>query len=140
MVKRLKKELQKISQKQFSIEKVIKRKCNNLYVKLKGYNDSFNSWVNKKYMIYKVSYFRELHTRSKSKINVELELSNYATKSDLKNETCVDTSNDAEKSALARLKSDLDQLDIDQLEKGPSCLSNLRSKVDKLDIGKLETS
>ena len=77
-------------------------------------------------MIYKVSYFRELHTRSKNKINVELELSNYATKSDLKYETCVDTSNDAEKSALARLKSDLDQLDIDQLEKGPSCLSNLR--------------
>ena len=43
-----KKESQKTNQKEFRIEKVIKRKGNKLYVKWKGYNDSFNSWINKK--------------------------------------------------------------------------------------------
>ena len=42
------KELQKTSQKKFRIEKVLKRKGDKLYVKWKGYNNSFNSWINKK--------------------------------------------------------------------------------------------
>ena len=42
------KELQKINQKQFRIEEVIKRKGNKLYVKWKGYDSSFNSWIDKK--------------------------------------------------------------------------------------------
>ena len=42
------KELQKTNQKEFKIEKVIKRKDEKLYVKWKGYNSSFNSWMNKK--------------------------------------------------------------------------------------------
>ena len=42
------KELQKTNQKEFRIEKVIKRKGDKLYVKCKGYNKSFNIWVNKK--------------------------------------------------------------------------------------------
>ena len=37
------KELQKTNQKEFRIEKVIKRKGNKFYVKWKGYNNSFNS-------------------------------------------------------------------------------------------------
>ena len=41
-------ELQKTNQKEFRIEKVIKRKGNKLYVKWKGYNNSFNSWIDKK--------------------------------------------------------------------------------------------
>ena len=45
------KELQKTNQKQFRIEKVIKRKGNKLYVKWKGYNNSFNSWIDKKDLI-----------------------------------------------------------------------------------------
>ena len=40
-------ELQKTNQKEFRIEKVIKRKGYKLYVKWKGYNNSFNSWINK---------------------------------------------------------------------------------------------
>ena len=39
------KELQKTIQKEFRIEKLIKRKGNKLYVKWKGYNNSFNSWI-----------------------------------------------------------------------------------------------
>ena len=45
------KELQKTNQKEFRIEKVIKRKGNKLYVKWKGYNTSFNSWIDKKDLI-----------------------------------------------------------------------------------------
>ena len=42
------KELQRTNQQIFRIEKIIKRKDNKLYAKLKGYDDSFNSWTNKK--------------------------------------------------------------------------------------------
>ena len=45
------KELQKTNQKEFRIEKVLKRKGDKLYVKWKGYNNSFNSWINKKDLI-----------------------------------------------------------------------------------------
>ena len=41
------KELQKTDQKEFRIEKVIRRKGDKLYVKWKGCNNSFNSWINK---------------------------------------------------------------------------------------------
>ena len=42
------KELQKTNQQEFRIEKVIKRKGDKLYVKWKGYDNSFNSWIDKK--------------------------------------------------------------------------------------------
>ena len=42
------KELQKTNQKEFRIEKILKRKGDQLYVKWKGYDNSFNSWINKK--------------------------------------------------------------------------------------------
>ena len=41
------KELQKTNQEEFRIEKVIRRKGDKIYVKWKGYNNSFNSWVDK---------------------------------------------------------------------------------------------
>ena len=40
-----KNKLQKTNQKEFRIEEVIKRKADKSYVKWKGYNNSFNSWV-----------------------------------------------------------------------------------------------
>ena len=42
------KELQKTNQKEFRFEKVIKRKDDKLCVKRKGYDNSFNSWIDKK--------------------------------------------------------------------------------------------
>ena len=42
------KELQKTNQKEFIIEKILKRKGEKLYVKWKGYGNSFNSLINKK--------------------------------------------------------------------------------------------
>ena len=41
-------ELQKTDQKEFRIEKVLKKKGDKLYVKWKGYDNSFNSWIDKK--------------------------------------------------------------------------------------------
>ena len=45
------KELQKTNQQEFRIEKVIKRKGDSLYVKLKGYDSSLNIWSDKKDLI-----------------------------------------------------------------------------------------
>ena len=42
------KELQKASQEKFRIEKVLKRKGDKLHVKWKGYDNRFNSWIDKK--------------------------------------------------------------------------------------------
>ena len=43
--------LQKTNQTEFRTEKVIKRKENILYAKWKGFNNSFNSWIDKKDLI-----------------------------------------------------------------------------------------
>ena len=43
-----KKELQKTNQKEFRVEKVIKKRGGKLYATWKGYDNSFNSWTNKK--------------------------------------------------------------------------------------------
>ena len=45
------KELQKTSQEKFRIEKVLKRKGDKLYVKWKGYDNRFNSWIDKKDLV-----------------------------------------------------------------------------------------
>ena len=42
------KELQKRNQEEFRVEKVIKRKGDKLYIRWKGYDSSFNSWIDKK--------------------------------------------------------------------------------------------
>ena len=45
------KELQKTNQKEFRIEKVLKKKGDKLYVKWKGYDNLFNSWIDKKDLV-----------------------------------------------------------------------------------------
>ena len=46
--KNSKKKKKKKNQNEFRVEKIIKRKGDKLYVKLEGYNKSFNSWIDKK--------------------------------------------------------------------------------------------
>ena len=46
-----KNELQKTNQKEFRIQKILKRKGDKLYVKWKGYNNSFNSWIHQKNIV-----------------------------------------------------------------------------------------
>ena len=48
------KELQKTTQEKFRKEKLIKRKGDKLYVKWKGYDNSFNSWIDKKDVVQKL--------------------------------------------------------------------------------------
>ena len=45
------KELEKIDQQEFKIEKVIRKKGDKLYVKWKGYDNSLNSWIDKKDLV-----------------------------------------------------------------------------------------
>ena len=45
------KELQNTNQEEFRIEKVIRRKGDKLYVKWKGYNNSFNNWIDKAILV-----------------------------------------------------------------------------------------
>ena len=83
-----------------------------------------------------VEYFPEPKSLG-GRVNVALDLSNYATKTDLKTVTGVHASKIAKKVDLANLKSNLDKLDIDKLNIVPTNLSNLKSKVYKLDVDKL---
>ena len=57
-------------------------------------------------------------------------MSNYSTKTDLKNTTGIDTSSFAKKVDSANLKSIACKLDIDKLKNVPTNLSNLKRKVD----------
>ena len=68
-------------------------------------------------------------------INVKVDLSNYATKTDVKNVTHVDTSRFALKTNLASLETEVDELDIDKLLPVPIDLSKL-SDVVKNDVVK----
>ena len=72
-----------------------------------------------------------------SNVKVELDLSNYATKACLKNETGVDTLTFAKKIDLASLKSEVGKLDIDKLEKVPTSLNSLKSKAEKIELDNL---
>ena len=85
-----------------------------------------------------MSYFSVPHT-NKNKIEVELDLPNHARKTSVKNATSVDPSQFAKKEDLVYLKSDVDKLDKNKLEKVQSDLKSLKSKVDKLDVDKLKT-
>ena len=68
-------------------------------------------------------------------IKVKIDLSNYATKTDIKNISHVDTSSFALKTNLANLKTEVDKLDIDKLVPIPADLSKL-SNVVKNDVVK----
>ena len=84
-------------------------------------------------------YFPKLKS-FRANVKVELDLSNYATKSDLIYATGVNKSSFAKKVDLVNLISNADELDIDKLKIVPSGLSKSKSKKDKLDIGKVETT
>ena len=81
-------------------------------------------------------YFAKPYEPFDGDINVKVDLSNYATKADIKNIFHVDTSSFALKSNLARLKTEVDELDIDRLVPIPVDLSKL-SDVVKMLLKKL---
>ena len=67
-------------------------------------------------------YFSKAYEPFGGDINVKVDLSNYATKTDIKNISHVDTSSFALKSDLASLKTEVYQLDIDKLVPVPADL------------------
>ena len=83
-----------------------------MYVKLNGYDNSINNWIDKK-----------------DDINVKVDLSNYATRADIKNISHVDTSSLISKTNLATLIKEVDKLDIDKLMPVPVDLSKLSNIV-----------
>ena len=80
-------------------------------------------------------YFPKLFRIFGRNINVKVDLSNYATKADIKNVSHADTSSFASKTNLANLKTEVDKLDIDKLVPVPVDLSIL-SDVVKNDVFK----
>ena len=80
-------------------------------------------------------YFPKSFRTFGKNINVKVDLSNYATKTDIKNISHVDTSSFALKTNLANLKTEVDKLDIDKLVPVPTDLSKL-SNVVKNDVVK----
>ena len=80
-------------------------------------------------------YFSKPFRSFGGNINVKVDLSNYATKADIKNISHVDTSSFALKTNLASLKTEVDKLDIGKLTPVPTDLSK-SSDVVKNDIVK----
>ena len=83
-------------------------------------------------------YFPKPYEPFGGDINVKVDLSNYATKADVKNITHIDTSNFVLKTNLANLKSEVDELDIDKLVPVPADLSKLSNVVNNDVVKKTE--
>ena len=83
-------------------------------------------------------YFRKPYEPFGGDINVQVDLSNYATKTDLKNLSHVDVSSVALKSSLASLKIEVDKQDIDKVKPAPNDLAKLSNVVKKDAVKKTE--
>ena len=80
------------------------------------------------------------YKRSSNNIKVELDLTNYATKTDLKNITHVHVSSYASKINLSALKSEVDKIDIDKLKTVPDDLAKLSNVVKNEVVKKTDFS
>ena len=85
---------------------------------------------NYKRIYYKMSTYYPPYKSSSSNDKVELDLTNYATNTDLKNIMHVDVSSFAIKANLAALKTEVDETDIDKLKTAPVDLAKLTNSVE----------
>ena len=127
------KELQKASQEKIRIEKVLIKKVIKCMSNGKDTTIHLIVGLIKKTSYKNVSIFPKPFRSFGGNINVKIHLSNYTTKTDLKNVTHDDTSNFALKPNWACLKTEVDKLDIDKLAPVPFDLSKL-SDVVKTDV------
>ena len=89
--------------------------------------------------VYKMSkYFPKSPRSYGENISVSVDLSNYATKTDIKNITHIDTSGFALKTNLANLKTEVDKIDTDKLRTVPVDLSKLSNVVKNEVVKKTE--
>ena len=84
---------------------------------------------NYKRVYYRMSYYPPYKSPSNN-IKVKLDLTNYATKTDLKSITHVDVSSFASKTNLAALKTEVDKIDVDKLKTTPVDLAKLTNAVE----------
>ena len=77
---------------------------------------------------------------SGSNIKVELDLTNYETKTDLKNITHTDVSSFASKTNLVTLKTEVDKIDVDKLKTVPDDLAKLSNVVKNEVVKKTDFS
>ena len=77
-----------------------------------------------------MSQYYPPYRSSSNNIKVELDLANYATKTDLNNITHVDISSFASKTNLAALKTEVDKIDADKLKTTPADLAKLTNAVE----------
>ena len=85
-----------------------------------------------------MSQYYPPYKSSSNNIKVELDLANYATKTDLKNITHVDVSSFASKTNLAALKAEVDKIDADKLKTTPTDLDRLSNLVENDVIKKTD--
>ena len=83
-----------------------------------------------------MSYYPPYKSSSKN-VKVELDLTNYATKTDLKNITHVDVSSFASKTNLAALKTEVDKIDTDKLKTAPTDLAKLINAIENDVVKKI---
>ena len=86
-----------------------------------------------------MSYYPPYKSSSKN-VKVELNLTNYATKDDVKNITHVDVSSFASKTNLSALKTEVDKIDIDKLKTVPDDLAKLSNVVKNEVVKKTDFS
>ena len=77
-----------------------------------------------------MSHYYPPYRNSSNNIKVELDLANYATKTDLNNITDVDVSSFASKTSLAALKTGVDKIDEDKLNTTPADLAKLTNAIE----------
>ena len=77
-----------------------------------------------------MSQYYPPYRSSSSKIKVELDLANYATKTDLNNITHVGVSSVASKTNLVALKTEVDKIDADKLKTAPTDLAKLTNVIE----------
>ena len=87
--------------------------------------------------IYKMSYYPP-YKSSSNNFKVELDLTNCATKTDLKDITHVDVSDFAIKTNLAALKTEVDKIDTDKLKTAPTDLAKLTNAIENDIIKKTD--
>ena len=113
----------------WSKEIFIVEKINDTLPYTYNFKDLNDEEIIVKRVYYKMSYYPP-YKSSSNNVKVELDLTNYATKTDLKNITHVDVSSFASKTNLAALKTEVDQIDTDKLKTAPTDLAKLTNAIE----------
>ena len=138
----MKKNCRKQIKQNLELKKVITRKGDKLYLKWKGYDNSFNGSIDKKKTQYnhhkKMSeHFPKLNEPFSGDVSVKLDLFNYVAKDDFEGAAGIDQSNLAANSDLAKLNAEADKVDVGKLRTVSVDLSKLSNVVNNDVVKKI---